>query len=109
MNVLYNHVLTKECFRALRQAVEGLVQVMRKYSEYITDKSESISQRHHSEEPMQTDDNASLVCIQRCSGLVSSEYVIVNLEEKLRLSRQYETVLVNEFAPKAGFSDVHGW
>lgn len=47
---------------------------------------------------MQTDDNATLVCIPCSSGLVPSEYV--DLEEKLRLSRQYEPVLVNEFAPQ---------
>ena len=90
--------LNKECFQVLRQAVEGLVEVMRSYSKYITDKSESVNQCHHSEEPVQKDDNASLQCIPCSSGLVPSEYV--DLEEKLRLSSLCEPVLVNEFAPQ---------
>ena len=57
-------------FKLLRQEVEGLMDALRKYCEYLRGKDTAMKKHHQSPKPTEGEDNASFITLPATSGPV---------------------------------------
>ena len=89
--------ILQKIFEHLRHEVEGLVDAMHKYSEYLKDKSSKVVEHHQSPEPSQSNNNATLIVCNAVQGPPLPEYV--SIEETLRPLPMFTPVCLMEYAP----------
>ena len=97
--------LARSVFSIVRKDVEGLLEAIHRYVEYLEQHTASMQQLHHQSEPPRTLDNNVCMYSLPASEVTTSSYTEIG--DALASMPEYSPLCLNDFAPTSRYTRRH--